>query len=70
MQIDHIFFSGDIMIKYLKRIIMAAFLIYAFNMVAVHFNIVLPINLWTIIFTAVFDVSGLIILLIMKTIGV
>ena len=58
------------MIKYIKRIIMAAFLIYAFNMVAVNFNIVLPINLWTIGFTAVFDISGLIILLIIKTIGV
>ena len=58
------------MIKYIKRIIMAAFLIYAFNMVAVNFNIVLPINVWTIGFTAVFDISGLIILLIIKTIGV
>lgn len=58
------------MIKYLKKIIMAAFLIYAFNMVAVNFNIVLPINVWTICFTSIFDVSGLIILLILKTIGV
>lgn len=49
---------------------MAAFLIYAFNMVAVNFNIVLPINVWTICFTSIFDVSGLIILLILKTIGV
>ena len=58
------------MINYLKRIIMAAFLIYAFNMVAVNFNIILPINLWTIGFASIFDVSGLIILLIIKTIGV
>ena len=49
---------------------MAAFLIYAFNMVAVNFSVVLPINLWTIGFTTIFDVSGLIILLIIKTIGV
>ena len=49
---------------------MAAFLIYAFNMVAVNFNVVLPINLWTIGFTTLFDISGLIILLIIKTIGV
>lgn len=58
------------MIKYIKKIIMAAFLIYAFNMVAVNFNIVLPINLWTIVFTSLFDISGLVILLILKTIGV
>ena len=49
---------------------MAAFLIYAFNMVAINFNINLPINLWTIAFTSIFDISGLIILLIIKTIGV
>ena len=49
---------------------MASFLIYAFNMVAINFNIVLPINLWTIGFTTLFDISGLIILLVIKTIGV
>ena len=57
-------------VKYLKRIVMASFLIYAFNMIAVNFNIVLPINIWTITFTSIFDVCGLIILLIIKTIGV
>ena len=49
---------------------MSAFLIYAFNMIAVNFNIVLPINAWTIGFTTFFDISGLIILLVIKTIGV
>ena len=59
-----------VFIKYLKRVIMASFLIYAFNMVAVNFNVVVPINLWTIGFTTVFDVPGIAILLILKTIGV
>ena len=58
------------MIKYIKKIILSAFLIYAFNMVAINFNIVIPINFWTILFTATFDVSGLTILLIFKAIGV
>ena len=58
------------MIKCIKRIIMASFLVYAFNMVAVNFNIIIPINIWTIGFTTIFDISGLIILLIIKTIGV
>ena len=49
---------------------MASFLIYAFNMVAVNFNIVVPINAWTIGFTSIFNVSGLIILLFIKIIGV
>ncbi len=49
---------------------MTSFLIYAFNMVAVNFNIVLPINAWTIGFTSIFNIGGLIILLFIKTIGV
>ena len=49
---------------------MASFMIYAFNMVAVNFNIVIPINAWTIGFTSIFDVSGLAVLLFIKTIGV
>ena len=49
---------------------MASFLIYAFNMVAVNFNVIVPINAWTIGFTSIFDVSGLVILLFIKTIGV
>ena len=49
---------------------MASFLIYAFNMVAIKFNLVLPINVWTIGFTSFFDVSGLVILLFIKIIGV
>ncbi len=58
------------MINCLKRMIMASFLIYSFNMIAVNFNIILPINIWTISFTSIFDVSGLIILFIIKTVGV
>ena len=58
------------MVKVLKKIILASFMIYAFNMVAINFNIILPINLWTILFTTCFDVSGLVILLIIKAIGV
>lgn len=58
------------LINCLKKIIMAAFMIYAFNMVAVNFNIVIPINIWTISFTSVFDVPALVIFLIFETIGV
>lgn len=66
-----IFFNGDILITdYIKKIIAAAFLLYAFNMVAVKFNIVIPINLWTIGFTTFFDIPGLAVLLILKTMGV
>ncbi len=56
--------------KYLKRIIMGSFLLYSFNVIAVNFNIVLPINLWTIFFTSYYDLIGIIVLVIIKTIGV
>ena len=58
------------MFKMAKKLIMSAFLLYAFNMILVHFSIVIPINIWTILFVSFFDVSGVLILLILKTIGV
>ena len=54
----------------IKKIILAAFLIYSFNMVAVNFNVVLPINPWTIGFVTIFDIPALAILLKIKMIGV
>lgn len=57
-------------IKNIKKVITGAFLLYAFNMVAIHFNIVIPINLWTIGFATIFDVPGIAILLIIKIMGV
>ena len=49
---------------------MGSFIIYAFNVIAVNFNIVLPINIWTITFVSIFDMLGVTILLILKIIGV
>ena len=57
------------MTRILKRIIMGSFIIYAFNLIAVNFNIVLPINMWTIIFTSIFDFIGISVLLIIKILG-
>ena len=49
---------------------MAAFMVYAFNVVAINFNTIIPINFWTIGFITFFDIPGLIIILIIKTLGV
>lgn len=57
-------------INWIKKVIMAAFLLYAFNMVAVNFNIVVPMNLWTIAFASLFDIPGIVILFVLKIIGV
>lgn len=55
--------------KYLKRFILGGFLLYAYNLIAVTFNITIPINLFTIITVGLFDIPGLAALIILKTIG-
>ncbi len=49
---------------------MGAFLIYAFNVIAVNFNIIVPINIWTMIFLSIFDFVGLIVIVLIRTMGV
>lgn len=53
-----------------KKIIINSFLIYTFNMIAVNFNLNIPINLWTMTFVGIFDVSGIITLTLLLIIGV
>ena len=60
----------QVFFRYLKKVIMVAFMVYAFNMVAINFNTIIPINFWTIGFITFFDIPGLIIILIIKTLGV
>ena len=56
--------------KYLKKFIFAVFVIYTYNMIAVNFNMIIPINLWTLSFVSFFDFPALITLIILKTWGV
>ena len=58
-----------IIIKYLKKIILGGFMIYAYNLIASNFNITIPINFFTIITVGLFDVPGLPALIILKTVG-
>jgi len=55
--------------KYIKRFILGGFLLYAYNLIAVAFNITIPINLFTIIITGLFDIPGLVGLILLKIIG-
>ena len=57
-------------LNYLKKIVIGSFLIYTFNIIAINFNVILPINVWTIGFVSFFDFIGLTVLIIIKTIGV
>lgn len=47
------------MLKLFKRIVFSAFIIYSFNIIAVKFNIVIPINLFTIGFVSILDIPGM-----------
>jgi hypothetical protein len=49
---------------------MGSFLIYAVNIIGVNLGIIIPINIFTIGFTAIFDISGVLVLIVLKTMGV
>lgn len=57
------------MFKYAKRLVLGGFLLYAYNLIAVTFNITIPINLFTIFFVGIFDVVGLTTLVLVKLFG-
>lgn len=56
-------------LKYLKRFILAGFLLYAYNLIAVTFNITIPINLFTIMIVGLLDIPGLTSLIVLKLVG-
>lgn len=58
-----------IIFKYLKRFILGGFLLYAYNLIAVTFNITVPINLFTIVTVGLLDIPGLAALVILKLVG-
>lgn len=60
----------QLILKYLKKFVIAAFVIYAYNMIAVNFNLIIPINIWTILFVGLFDIPGIITLIIIKIWGI
>ena len=65
-------FSGEIMriiFKYLKKFIFAGFILYTYNLIAVTFNITIPINIFTIIMVGFLDIPGLVSLIILKLVG-
>ena len=59
-----------IIYNYLKKIILGTFILYTYNMIAVNFNMIIPINLWTVLFISVFDFPALVTLIILKIWGV
>ena len=58
-----------ILFKYLKRFILGGFLLYAYNLIAVTYNITIPIILFTIFIVGLLDIPGLAALVILKLVG-
>ena len=59
----------QIIFKYLKRFVLGGFLLYTYNLIAVTFNITVPINFFTIIIVSILDIPGLAALVILKLVG-
>lgn len=43
----------------IKRFIIASFLLYGYNMIAVQFNMIIPINIFTVLIVSILGSSGL-----------
>lgn len=52
--------------KIIKRIIVSSFLLYGYNLIAVNFNLVIPINIFNIMIISILGVPSLIGLIIFK----
>lgn len=59
----------EFIFKILKRLIIAAFMLYVFNKIAVNLNLIIPINLYTIGFVSIFNIFGIVLLVSLKLLG-
>ena len=50
-------------IKYIKKLILGILLIYGFNLLSLPLNIIIPLNLFTILYVSIFGINVLIILI-------
>lgn len=55
-----------IIFNIIKKIVLSAFLLYGYNLIAVNFNMVIPINIYTIGFVSVLGVPSMLALLLFK----
>jgi len=50
------------LIKIIKKIVLGALLLYSYNLIAVSFNMTIPINIFTIAVAALLDIPGMVLL--------
>lgn len=46
-------------IRILKKIVFAVFLLYSFNLIAVKFGVIVPINYITVVLTTILDIPAM-----------
>ena len=52
--------------KLMKKVIIASFCLYFYNIIAIKYDFVIPINFFTILIVSIFDFFGLIGLILFK----
>lgn len=56
----------DKILEFLKKIVFSAFLLYGYNLIATNFNMIIPINIITILFVSFLGAPGLFALILFK----
>ena len=55
-----------IIVRIVKRVILCAFFLYGYNLIAVNFNMIIPINIYTLGLTSVLGIPSVLGLLLFK----
>lgn len=56
----------NIFLNLIKRVILGAFLLYGYNLIAVNFNMIIPINIFTILIVTILGIPSILALLLFK----
>lgn len=56
----------DKILEFLKKIVFSAFLLYGYNLIASNFNLIIPINVITVLFVGFLGAPGLFALILFK----
>lgn len=55
-----------VIVKLIKKVIFSAFLLYGYNLIAVNFNMIIPINIYTICFVTILGIPSMLALILFK----
>lgn len=55
-----------IIIKLVKRVILCAFFLYGYNLIAVNFNMIIPINIYTLGLVSILGIPSILGLVLFK----